>query len=142
MFTSEELVAIPESRLTPELAACYREEGAWRDTTLDGYLTSSRAAGPDRLAAVSVDGQTGERTASRSYGELNDLVDRLAGGLSRVGVGPGDTISIMLPNRLEFGALVFAISRLGAVYSGIPVSYGEKDVAFMLRRARTKVLVI
>jgi cyclohexanecarboxylate-CoA ligase len=142
MFTSEELVAIPESRLTPELAACYREEGAWRDTTLDGYLASSRAAGPDRLAAVSVDGRTGERTASRSYGELNDLVDRLVGGLSRVGVGPGDTISLMLPNRLEFGALVFAISRLGAVYSGIPVSYGEKDVAFMLRRARTKVLVI
>lgn len=142
MFTSEELVAIPESRLTPELVTRYREERAWRDVTLDGYLAAAVAAGPDRLAAVSVDGQTGERTAPASYGELNELVDRLVGGLSRVGVGPGDTVSLMLPNRLEFGALIFAISRLGAVYSGIPVSYGEKDVAFMLRRARTKVLVI
>jgi cyclohexanecarboxylate-CoA ligase len=110
--------------------------------TLDGYLAAVVAEGPDRLAAVSVDGLTGERTASASYSELNELVDRLAGGLSHVCVGPGDTVSLMLPNRLEFGALIFAISRLGAVYSGIPVSYGEKDVAFMLRRARTNVLVI
>jgi cyclohexanecarboxylate-CoA ligase len=142
VFTSEELVAIPESRLTPELVTRYRQEGSWRDVTLDGYLAAALAAGPDKLAAVSVDGQTGERKASASYGELNELVNRLVGGLSRLGVGPGDTVSLMLPNRMEFGALIFAVSRLGAVYSGIPVSYGEKDVAFMLRRARTKVLVI
>jgi cyclohexanecarboxylate-CoA ligase len=142
MFTSEELVAIPESRLTPELVTRYRQEGSWRDVTLDGYLAAALAAGPDKLAAVSVDGQTGEHKASASYGELNELVNRLVGGLSRLGVGPGDTVSLMLPNRVEFGALIFGVSRLGAVYSGIPVSYGEKDVAFMLRRARTKVLVI
>jgi cyclohexanecarboxylate-CoA ligase len=142
MFTSEKLVAIPESRLTPELVTRYREEEAWREMTLDGYLAAAATSRPDKLAAVSVDGQTGERTASTSYGELNELVDRLVGGLSRVGVGPGDTVSLMLPNRLEFGALIFAISRLGAVYSGIPVGYGERDVDFMLRRARTKVLVI
>ena len=114
MFTSEELVAIPESRLTPELVTRYRQEGSWRDMTLDGYLAAALAAEPDKLAAVSVDGQTGERKASASYGELNELVNRLVGGLSRLGVGPGDTVSLMLPNRVEFGALIFAVSRLGA----------------------------
>lgn len=142
MATSQDLVVMPESRLTPELVARYREEEAWREVTLDGYLAEAAAEGPSRLAAVSVDGETGERTASINYGGLNDLVDRLASGLSHLGIGPGDTVSLMLPNRLEFGALIFAVSRLGAVYSGIPVSYGEKDAAFMLRRARTKVLVV
>src|SRR5215210_236187 len=142
VFTSEELVAMPESRLTPELVARYKESGAWRSITLDGYLAGAVAQDPNRLAAVSVDGETGELTASVDYGELDGLVDRLVSGFSGLGVGPGDTVSLMLPNRLEFGALVFAISRLGAVYSGIPVAYGERDVAFMLRRARTKVLVV
>ena len=52
MFTSEELVAIPESRLTPELVTRYGKEGAWREVTLDGYLAAATAAGPDKLAAV------------------------------------------------------------------------------------------
>ena len=142
MATSKDLVVMRESRLTPELVARYVEEGAWRGVTLDCYLAWAARENPDKLAAVSVDGQTGERTASVRYGELDGLVDRLAGGLARLGVGAGDTVSLMLPNRLEFGALIFALSRLGAVYSGIPVSYGEKDVAFMLRRARAKVLVV
>lgn len=141
MATSEDLVAMRESRLTAELVARYVEEGSWRSETLDCYLAWAARESPNKLAAVSVDGQTGERTASIRYGELDGLVDRLVGGLARLGVGAEDTVSIMLPNRLEFGALIFALSRLGAVYSGIPVSYGEEDVAFMLRRAQSKVLV-
>ncbi len=142
MVTSQDLITLPESRLTPELVTRYGEEGSWRDITFDGYLSKAAAKHPDKLAAVSVDGKTGERASSISYGELDVLVNRLVGGLSGLGVERGDTVSLMLPNRLEFAALIFAVSRLGAVYSGIPVSYGEKDVAFMLRRARSKVLVI
>lgn len=142
MAGSQDLITLPESRLTHELAARYQEEGAWRDITLDGYLSKAAAKNPDRLAGVSVDGKTGERAASMSYAELDGLVDRLVGGLSGLGVKREDTVSLMLPNRLEFAALIFAISRLGAVYSGIPISYGENDAAFMLRRARSKVMVV
>jgi cyclohexanecarboxylate-CoA ligase len=133
---------MPESRLTPELVDKYRDEGAWRDLALGSYLADAADAYPDRLAAVSVDGQTGERTASISYTELDALANRLAGGLSRLGVGSGDAVCVMIPNRLEFGALVYAIARLGAIYSGIPVSYGQKDVAFILQRTEAKVLVV
>lgn len=142
MFTSEELVEIPESRLTSDLVARYKEEEKWRDVTLGEYLAKAAAKDPEKIAAVSVDGQTGERKASISYGEFNELADRLAGGMAGLGVGRGDTVSLMLPNRLEFGALIFAIARLGAVYSGIPASYGESDVSFMLGRAQTKMFVV
>jgi cyclohexanecarboxylate-CoA ligase len=142
MKTSEELVARPESRLTPELVEKYRADGAWRNVALGNYLAEAAEAVPDRLAAVSVDGQTGERIGSVSYADMTTMVDRLAGGLSRLGVGPGDAVCLMLPNRLEFGALVYALMRLGAVYSGIPVSYGQKEAAFIVQRTRAKVLVV
>lgn len=141
MKTSEELVARPESRLTPELVEKYRAEGAWRDVALGNYLAEAAEAAPDRLAAVSVDGQTGERIGSASYADMATMTDRLAGGLYRLGVGPGDAVCVMLPNRLEFGALIYALMRLGAVYSGIPVSYGQKEAAFIVQRMRAKVLV-
>jgi cyclohexanecarboxylate-CoA ligase len=142
MKTSEELVARPESRLTPELVEKYQAEGAWRDVALVNYLAEAAETTPDRLAAVSVDGQTGERIGSVSYADMATMADRLAGGLSRLGVGPGDAVCVMLPNRLEFGALIYALVRLGAVYSGISVSYGQKDVAFIVQRTRAKVLVV
>jgi cyclohexanecarboxylate-CoA ligase len=142
MNTSEELVARPESRLTPELVERYQAEGAWRDVALGNYLAEAAEATPGRLAAVSVDGQTGERIGSVSYADMTTMADRLAGGLSRLGVVSGDAVCVMLPNRLEFGALIYALVRLGAVYSGIPVSYGQKDVAFIVQRTRAKVLVV
>ena len=142
MKTSEELVARPESRLTRELVEQYQAEGAWRDVALGNYLAEAAEATPGRLAAVSVDGQTGERIGSVSYADMTTMADRLAGGLSRLGVGPGDAVCVMLPNRLEFGALIYALVRLGAVYSGISVSYGQKDVAFIVQRTRAKVLVV
>jgi cyclohexanecarboxylate-CoA ligase len=48
----------------------------------------------------------------------------------------------MLPNRLEFGALVFAISRLGGVYSGIPTAAGLREAGHMLRTTAASVLVL
>ncbi|MDQ3860028.1 MAG: hypothetical protein M3266_00405, partial [Actinomycetota bacterium] len=83
MKTSEELVARPESRLTPELVEKYWAEGAWRDVALGDYLAEAAEAVPGMLAAISVDGQTGERIASISYADMTTMADRLAGGLSR-----------------------------------------------------------
>ena len=142
MKTSEEVVARPESRLTLELVEEYRVTGKWRDVVLGSYLTEAAEATPDRVAAVSVDGQTGKRTGTIRYAEIDALTNRLAGGLSRLGIGPGDAVCVMLPNRLEFGALIYAIARLGAVYSGIPVSYGQKEAAFIVRRVRARVIIV
>jgi cyclohexanecarboxylate-CoA ligase len=97
--------------------------------------------GPERVAATGYDIE-GNRLKSLTYGELSDLVDRLAAGLIGVGVRPGDAVSVMLPNWVEFAALMFAIAEIGAIYSGVPAAYGHREVSFMLRRARSKVLVM
>ena len=48
----------------------------------------------------------------------------------------------MLPNWVEFAALMFAIAEIGAIYSGIPAAYGQREATFMVRRVKSKVLVI
>jgi cyclohexanecarboxylate-CoA ligase len=139
---AELLVARPDTRLTRELVDRYVAEGGWRGRALPSYLREAAAAAPDATAAVGYGGPDGRERTALTYAELQDLADRLRTGLARLGVGPGDVVSIMLPNGPQFAALIWAVLGLGAVYSGIPVSYGERETAFMLRRSRAKLLVV
>ena len=60
-----------------------------------------------------------------SYAEVYERCLRLAGGLRGLGVGPGDRVSIMLPNSMEIVQAWFAINLLGAVEVPINVHYKE-----------------
>ncbi|MEU2686867.1 AMP-binding protein [Streptomyces hygroscopicus] len=128
-------------RLGAALIAHYRDSGLWRDRALGSYLDEAVRAVPERTAAVSLDA-TGKSVRSMTYAELDDLSRRVCAGLHTLGVRAGDTVSVMIPNCAEFSAIAFGITRLGAVYSGIPITYGRHEVQFMLARARTKVLFI
>jgi long-chain acyl-CoA synthetase len=52
---------------------------------------------------------------SLTYAELRSDVDRFAGGLAGLGVGPGDRVALVLPNCPQFVVAFFAVLRLGAV---------------------------
>ncbi|HEY0554119.1 MAG TPA: AMP-binding protein, partial [Thermoanaerobaculia bacterium] len=59
------------------------------------------------------DGEPEELT----YGELARRVDAVAAGLTRLGVGPGGAVGIMLPTGLDYFVAFFGVQRAG----GIPV---------------------
>ena len=131
----------PDSRLTPRLARDYAEAGAWTSTTLRSLLANAASEYPDRVAAV--DHRSGVPGASRTtYAELDERAHRYACGLHALGVRAGDFVAVMLPNQSDFAALIFAINELGAVYSGIPAAYGEREVQVILRRTGAKVAVV
>ena len=131
----------PDSRLTEALVEEYTADGAWKAHTLRSLLTDAAALHPDRVAAV--DRSTAAPNAGRlTYAELDDRAHRYACGLYALGVRPGDTVSVMLPNRSDFAALIFAINEVGAVYNGIPAAYGEREVEVILRRTRARVVVV
>jgi fatty-acyl-CoA synthase len=50
-----------------------------------------------------------------SYGELQEEAAALAGGLARLGVGPGDRVALLLPAGLDFVRAFFALQILRAV---------------------------
>jgi fatty-acyl-CoA synthase len=51
-----------------------------------------------------------------SYAELLTRVQRTAGALRSLGVGPGDVVAALLSNGLEFADIMCASSHLGAIF--------------------------
>jgi long-chain acyl-CoA synthetase len=64
------------------------------------------AADPERLAIVSPHG-------NRTYGRLNDRVNRLVAALRRRGLQAGDAVAILSANRPEFVETYLATQRAG-----------------------------
>ena len=55
-----------------------------------------------------------------TYGELDELTNRLANGLSNLGVEKGDNIMLLLPNSLEFVVGYYGILKAGG--TAVPVN--------------------
>lgn len=52
--------------------------------------------------------------ATVTYGELREMAQQVAARLGGRGIGPGDVISLQLPNSIAFAAGVLGITRAGA----------------------------
>ncbi|MGV9816945.1 class I adenylate-forming enzyme family protein [Nocardia xishanensis] len=73
--------------------------------------------------------------------EFLDLVQKYADRLSKGGIGVGDVVAIMLPNRLELIVALFAAWRLGAAVTPINSSLTPPEVEYQLNDSRARVLV-
>jgi len=78
--------------------------------------------------------------SSCTYAELNDRCGRLATGLERLGVRPGDRVAGLLYNGTQFLELMFAAARLGAIF--VPLNYrlSAAELGFILDDAGARVL--
>ena len=121
------------------MGARQTDSSQWRNVTLASYLDDAVAADAEKTGIVSYSGET--RTAL-TYGEYADVTDRVARGLSRLGVGSGEVVAVQLPNWWQFGPLIFGIQRLGAVYTGIGVAYRSRETRFIVERTEARVVVI
>lgn len=126
--------------LDDETAARWRREGWWEGRTIRSLLTEAARNHPERVALVG-HRSAGERV-TRTYAEFDREAHHAANVLASLGVAAGDAVVVMLPNWVEYPALIFGINEIGAIYSGIPVAYGEAQAAAILRRSKAKVLVV
>lgn len=90
---------------------------------------------PERLAVVDPDGRT------VTYGELAAEADRIGRGLRELGLAPGDTVAMLLPNGADLLAVEFATLATG-LYS-VPLNWHltAAEIAYILRDSGTKVVV-
>lgn len=100
-------------------------------------LIEARAeATPDALFTV-------DETDRRStFKEFRDAAERCAAGLQAKGVGAETMVSWMLPTNWESLVLVAGLSRLGAVQNPILPIYRHKEVGFITKQAKSKLLVV
>ena len=104
--------------------------------TLTEALRRTAAAHPDAAALRTVDdGQ------SLSWREVLERVDAIAGGLAGLGVQRGDTIAIMLGNRIEFHLVDLAAAMLGATPFSIYTTYPAAEVRYLLEDSGARVAI-
>src|SRR5213592_3789968 len=75
-----------------------------------------------------------------TFAEFDALVDRVAAGLSRMGVGHASRVAVLARNSHAFAALRFALARLGAVLVPINFMLKAEEVAYILRHAQAQTL--
>jgi cyclohexanecarboxylate-CoA ligase len=121
--------------LQSPLAEAYTATGLWRGVLVDSYLDDAAARHPHHTVVIDAGREV-------CFSELSAAVASMTAGLRRLGIGAGDVVSWMLPNWYEAIVVHHAIIRLGAVSNPIVPIYRQREVTFILRQARTKVLVV
>lgn len=79
---------------------------------------------------------------SCTYRELNDMVDKFATGLSKLGVEKGDKVAIDVPNCPQFIIAYYATVKLGAVVNPIIPLHKFVEIAYQVNDSESKVLII
>jgi long-chain acyl-CoA synthetase len=77
----------------------------------------------------------------RTHAGVADRVARIAGGLQKLGVKPGDSVCILMRNDIAFLEAAYAVMRLGAY--AVPVNWHFKpdEVNYVLKDSGTSVLI-
>ena len=68
------------------------------------------------------------------------MADRIAVGLSRLGVGRNDVVALQLPNWWQFTLTYLACSRIGAVLNPLMHIFRERELSFMLKHGEAKAV--
>ena len=118
----------------PDRAAAYLEQGLWNNDTLSGWLRGHAARTPDAPALIS-------SSKTLSYAELKNDVDRLAYGLTGLGLVKGDVVAVQLPNIPEFLTTYLAIASFGGLMQTIHMPYGRSDIEFLLGHSGARVVI-
>jgi malonyl-CoA/methylmalonyl-CoA synthetase len=79
--------------------------------------------------------------ASLRYGELRQLASRYAGALIRLGLQPGERISVQVEKSVANAALFLAAQRIGVVYNPLNTAYTAAELEYFLGDAEPKALV-
>jgi long-chain acyl-CoA synthetase len=133
--------------MNPDILACTKNgaphlyQFPWRNFT--DLLKMRAAETPDQPALIFRDCDTDARQEI-TYAEFDRQTAALAGHLHRdYGIGPGDCVSLALPNCAEIPLLTLALFRLGA--TSVPLDLA-KDVPerkrYKIENAHSRLLVV
>jgi len=131
----------------PELSA---NEAAWRrnydegvprslapypDLTLVDYLRQNAAEAPEHRAILF-------KGARLTYADLERETDRFASALVKLGVKPGDRVSIALPNCPQFMIGEIGIWKVGAIACPLNPTYTERELEDAFNASGAEVAIV
>jgi cyclohexanecarboxylate-CoA ligase len=119
---------------SPDRIAAMTATGAWGSDTLHGLLARHAAERPDHLAVKDQPNReqlTGDAPLQLSWAELETASENLALQLQGEGVGEDDKVIVQLPNVAELAVVYYALSKIGAIVSPVPVQYASHELQMM-----------
>jgi acetyl-CoA synthetase len=121
------------------------------DDRVDELVARFRA--PDAcLAELLCDGHDPDATAftvvrkdfslhTLTYGLLRERSERVAAGLTELGVGAGDSVATLMGKSADYLATLVGIWRLGAAHVPLFTAFAPPAIAMRLEGSRAKVVV-
>ncbi|MBC8246885.1 MAG: AMP-binding protein, partial [Deltaproteobacteria bacterium] len=94
--------------------------------TLGKILEQGALSVPHKIAVV--DGEQ-----RRTFQELDDLTNGLAGGLYDLGFRKGDRVAIYLKSSIELVIAFYALQKLGVIVAWVNPLYRATEAEFILR---------
>ncbi|AGZ46052.1 long-chain-fatty-acid--CoA ligase [Actinoplanes friuliensis] len=102
--------------------------------SLAAVLAEGARRYPDKVAVV-------DGAARITYHELWEQSRSYAAGLRELGVGPGDTVAILIPNLADFPRAYYGALAVGAQLVPVHLLLTAEEMAYVLRDSRTDLLV-
>jgi fatty-acyl-CoA synthase len=99
------------------------------------FLMRAAAVYPDKIAIV-------DGPVRYSYTKFYDRCRQFADALHRRGIGAGDTVSVLAPNRAAVLEAHYAVPMAGAVLNALNYRLDPGSIAFMLAHGATKLLIV
>jgi long-chain acyl-CoA synthetase len=98
------------------------------------YLEDSARNHPDKIA-VRYQGQP------VTFQELDRTCNRLANGLTDMGLSPGERCVVMLPNTLESIIVYYALAKMGAVIISVNFLYRRHELEHIINDSNPKAFI-
>lgn len=103
--------------------------------TLAEVLSAVADRYPDNEAYV-------EGSQRLSFGQWIARADALVGHIRRLGIQPGDVVAVLLPPSIDYAICYAAVTRAGAIMTGINLRLGPEEIGAILQRAQPKLLIV
>ncbi len=107
-----------------------------RPTTLCEAFQRVAAVDPDAVAL-----RTPGDTQTLTWRQYADQVRQVAAGLAGLGVKRGDTVSLMMANRVEFYPLEVGAQHVGAISFSVYNTLPAEQLVYLFDNADTKVIM-
>lgn len=104
--------------------------------TLCEAFQRTAAIDPDAVAVRTVGG-----TQTLTWRDYAEQVRRVAAGLAGLGVRRGDTVSLMMANRIEFYPLEVGAQHVGATSFSVYNTLPAEQLGYLFGNAGTKVVM-
>ncbi len=99
---------------------------------------ASQCGFPDKTAVIDTGKQGNKRF---SYAQLNARANRLAHALAKAGVGKGDRVFALLPNKVETIETILACFKIGAIYTPANFRLSTEELKFLIGDTIPKILI-